>query len=99
MATEEAILADPAAWEFIERIYEKGSFPLLILVGLFLLVWKFGWPKFAVSHSEPPPPPNAVVEALTHLQDEVSGLREDTHDRLERIEGDLRILLDRTPRK
>ena len=99
MATEEASLAHPALLQFVERLIDKGAFPALILIGLFALVWRFGWPKFGVSHSDPPPPPNAVVEALTGLRDEVADMREAQDERLERIEGDLRILLDRTPRK
>ncbi len=95
MATpQEAFLSDPAFWQFAERLVEKGSFPLLILIGLFALIWRFGWPKFGAD-AHPPPQPNAVVEALGKLQAEVSEMRDDTHDRLERIERDLAILLDR----
>lgn len=98
MAPDET-LADPAFLQFLDMVWQKGGIPALALVAVFALVWKYGWPKFGASYSNPPPAPNAVVEAMTALRDEVADMREVQDERLERIEGDLRILLDRTPRK
>lgn len=99
MATpQEAFLSDPGFWQFADRLVEKGSFPLLVAIGIIALVWRFGWPKFG-DHPPAPPQPSAVVEALTKLQAEVVEMKDDTHDRLGRIEADLRILLDRGSRK
>lgn len=95
----DATLADPAFLQFLDMVWQNGGIPALAVVGVFALVWKYGWPRFGAGYSNPPPPPNAVTEALTALRDEVSDMREVQDERLERIEGDLRILLDRTPRK
>jgi hypothetical protein len=94
VATEEASLADPALLQFVERLIDKGALPALIMIGLFALIWRFGWPKFG-DHPSPPPQPNAVVEALTKLQAEV----EEGRDAMHRLESKVDILLDRGNRK
>ncbi len=94
MATEEANLADPALLQFVERLIDKGALPALIVIGLFALIWRYGWPKFG-DHPPPPPQPNAVVEALDSLRDEVAEGRDAMH----RLESKVDILLDRGSRK
>lgn len=66
---QEALLIDPTLLQFMERLIDKGLFPVAAVIGVFALVWKFGWPKFGAVN--PPPPPNAVADALRELAAEV----------------------------
>ena len=95
----DATLADPGFLQFLDMVWQKGGIPALAVVGVFAVAWKYGWPKFGSSYSHPPPPPNAVVDAMTQIRAEVTDMRDAHDERLERIEADLRILLDRGNRK
>lgn len=93
MATDKALeVTDPTILGFAERMIDKGGIPALVMIGIFALVWKFGWPKFSVV---PPAPPTTLED----LRDDIADLRHDVTERLERIESNQRILLDRTGRK
>jgi len=93
VATDQALeVTDANLLQFVERMIDKGFFPALVILGLFVLVWKFGWPKFSVV---PPAPPTTRED----LRDDIADLRHDVTERLERIESNQRILLDRTGRK
>jgi hypothetical protein len=91
VATDQALeVTDPNLLQFVERMIDKGFFPALVILGLFVLVWKFGWPKFVAT-----PPPTTRED----LRDDIADLRHDVVERLERIESNQRILLDRGNRK
>lgn len=96
--TSEAL--DPSLLQFIERMLDKGLFPALVLVGLFYLVMRFGWPW---QGHEPPPPPSsaqqpdkAVVEALEDLTEKFDTFRLEVVQRLTRVET--KINLPRRPK-
>lgn len=93
MATDQAFeVTDPNLLQFVERMIDKGAFPALVMIGLFALVWRFGWPKFV---AQPPAPPTTRED----LRDDIADLRHDVVERLERIETNQKIILDRTHRK
>ena len=93
MATDQTFeVTDPTILQFVERMLDKGFFPALVILGLFVLVWKFGWPKFVAT----PPAPLTTRE---DLRDDIADLRHDVVERLERIESNQKIIMDRTQRK
>lgn len=93
MASPHETLTDPNLLQFVERMWDKGGLPVLVLIGLFTLLWKLGWPKFGAAA------PPAPVTTREDLRDDVADLRHDVIERLERIESNQKIILDRTQRK
>lgn len=92
MASPHETLTDPNLLQFAERMWDKGGLPVLVLVGLFALLWKLGWPKFSAAPLAPP-------TTREDVRDDVANFRHDVIDRLERIENKQNIILDRTQRK
>ena len=86
MATDQALeVTDPNLLQFVERMIDKGFFPALVILGLFVLVWKFGWPKFVAT---PPAPPSTRED----VRDDIADLRHDVTElgqRVARMEGRL----------
>ena len=86
MATDQTFeVTDPTILQFVERMLDKGFFPALVILGLFALVWKFGWPKFVAT---PPAPPSTRED----VRDDIADLRHDVTElgqRVARMEGRL----------
>jgi hypothetical protein len=92
LASPHETLTDPNLLQFAERIWDKGGLPVLVLIGLFALLWKLGWPKFSAASPAPP-------TTREDLRDDLADFRHDVIERLERIENKQNIMLDRTQRK
>lgn len=72
----------------ITLLLEKGGLPGLVLVGIYL-VWRFAPDR------KSPEPAQQVVTALNDLRDELADLREQTIDRLARVETEVKNLKER----
>jgi hypothetical protein len=96
VATAQTVeVVDPVFLSFVERMIEKGFFPALVVIGLFVLVAKFGWPW--QGRNEPPHAPPApaeskgVVDALVKLDDKLDSFRLEVVQRLTRLETKMKL--------
>ena len=74
--------------EAISALLEKGGLPGLVIAGI-LLAWRFAPDR------QKPEPAAQMVEALEALRDELADLREQTIDRLARVETEVKNLKER----
>ncbi len=74
--------------EAIARLLENGGLPGALIVGLYL-IYRFAPDRKAQE------PAAQLVEALENLSDELTKLREQTIDRLARLETEVKNLKER----
>lgn len=74
--------------EAIAALLEKGGLPGLVIAGI-LLAWRFAPDRHK------PAPETQMAEALEALRDELVDLREQTIDRLARVETEVKNLKER----
>lgn len=72
----------------IAVLLEKGGLPGIVLAAIYL-IWRFAPDR------KTPEPAQQVVEALNDLRDELAELREQTIDRLARVETEVKNLKER----
>ena len=77
-----------AETDAIVTLLEKGGLPGIVLTVIYL-VWRFAPDR------KTPEPAQQVVTALNDLRDELAELREQTIDRLARVETEVKNLKER----